>query len=421
MIGGKVTAACVPREIGFGIRAAGYVEIDIDHFVLDFSHAFRTGKIRVRSSGVVKDLLKIDLAMSGAMLPRHKFGRRYDKALWVSELVLGIQDNGGWQRLSRPLPENLRTPEVIKSPSAVELTNNVSLYGTRAVTAIERCYLDDLMQNVARFVRDGDEITIEAQLPTYGVFMVPEILEGGNEAPLKLWLFLLQEMAVDVRTTPIARSELLDPVLLSRIDGALNSAERLLLAEALLSGNGVPRAESVVPDILKPLMNDSALNAAQASLFMTRAQSSADPKAAYRAALVASSANLPYAVSLLDILGATLPTGAVIAAQDANLARIGAASLPVSSDSRAVRNLALQHFTGLGAPRAYRRAYYHALTAEAAGDIGAGSLREDIEARFEQRGSAVDDLWSKMRAEIQEAALSDWISKNLAERDIRDD
>ena len=73
------------------------------------------------------------------------------------------------------------------------------------------------------------------------------------------------------------------------------------------------------------------------------------------------------------------------------------------------------------APRSFRRAYYYALIAEAAGDIGARPLREDIEARFANRGDDVNNLWRDLRAETQEAALSDWISGNLAGQFTRDD
>jgi len=106
---------------------------------------------------------------------------------------------------------------------------------------------------------------------------------------------------------------------------------------------------------------------------------------------------------------------------DASGAEIGAAALPADGDVRAVRRLALAHFTGLDAARSYRLAYYYALIAEAAGDIGARPLREDIEARFANRGDTVNALWIQTRTSVQEKALSDWVELGLAARFRRDD
>ena len=414
MIGARANIACLPREVGLGMRTAGYNQIEVDRLVLEIDYVHGTGEIRTNGSLAVNDMLTIDLAMVGAILPRlNEFGTPGDPAIRVRQAVLGVQDNGGWKRLSSQLPENLRQPEVIQGLGTEELTSALSNNGTRALTATERRFIDDLMEHVAEFVRNPGEITIEAQLPTAGIVLEPGVFEAPEE--------LLQALAPDARTAPLAQSELLDPALLGRMNGTLSGSERLQLAQALLSGDGVPRAEGLVPGLLSPLINSDAPEAAQAALLTARAQLSIDPAAAYGNALVASSARLPGAVPLLDALETRLTTGEVIAAQDANLAGTDAARLPEGNDIRAVRKLALQHFTGLGAPRAYRQAYYYALIAEAAGDIGARPLREDIEARFANRGDEVSDLWRDIRVETQGAALSDWISGNLAGQYTRDD
>lgn len=269
------------------------------------------------------------------------------------------------------------------------------------------------MEHVAEFVRNPGEITIEAQLPASGIVLEPEVYEAPEE--------LLQALAPDARTAPIAQSELLDPTLLARINGDLNASERLELAHALLTGNGVPRAEGLVPPLLAPLVEANAPETAEAALLTARALFAFDPEAAYRQALTASTGRQTGAVSLLDALEDRLTTTDVVAAQDANLDNIGAAPLPQGNDIRAVRARALSHFTGLGAPRSYREAYYFALIAEAAGDIGARPLREDIEARFANRGEAVTSMWATMRLETQERALSDWIAGDLAAQYTRTD
>jgi len=418
IVGATADIACVPRDVGLGLRAAGYSEIVLDRLNYEIDYVHGTGELRGNGSAAINDMLTLDMAVAGALLPRlDEFGTPGDPAIRVRKAVIGLQDTGGWARLSSQIPENLRQPEVIQDLGTEELTNALSNGGTRALTSTERLFIDDLMAHVADFIRAPGEITIEAQLPVGGIVLEPEVYEAPEE--------LLQALAPDARTAPLAQSDLLDPALLSRLNGELSNAERLTLAKALLGGAGVPKAEALVPGLLAPLLNGDSTDAAEAAFLTARAQLAIDPAQAYGNALAASSARLPGAVSLLDTLEARLTTGVVVAAQATHLSAINAApaaaALPADSNVRAVRALALAHFTGLGAPRSYERAYYYALIAEAAGDIGAQPLREDIEARFANRGAAVDALWADLRLAVQDQALSDWIAADLTGRFERDE
>ncbi|MBO6603415.1 MAG: hypothetical protein JJ949_09255, partial [Roseicyclus sp.] len=219
------------------------------------------------------------------------------------------------------------------------------------------------------------------------------------------------------RMTPLSRSRLIDTGLLSQIDGGdLTIAERLDLARALMSGDGVPLATALVPELLAPVLGSDDDRAAEAAGLVANALARTDPETAYGHALRATAAEVPGAISMLDALEARLTTPTVIAAQNVNLTGSPADALGTGTDPRDLRALALAHFTGLGAPRAYARAYYYALLAEAAGDIGATALREEIEARFGARGPAVAAFWSDLSAETQRAALADWIALDLASR-----
>jgi len=413
IVGAKGNIACLPRDAGLVMRSAGYNEIEIDRLNYEIDYIHGTGEIRTNGSAAINDMLTVDLAVAGAILPRlDEFSNPGDPAIRMKHAVLGLQDNGGWERLSSQIPENLRQPEVIQALGTEAIIDALGNGGTRALTATERLFIDDLMAHVADFVRDPGEITIEAQLPPGGIVLEPEIYEMPEQ--------LLQALAPDARTAPRAQSALFDPSLLERINDDLSGPERITLATALINGTGVPKAEALVPGLLQPLLNIDAPEAAQAALLTARAQLTIDAPAAYGNALAASSARLSGAVSLLDTLEARLTTGEVVAAQTAHLAALGtpdpAELLPDDNDIRAVRALALSHFTGLGAPRSYERAYYYALIAEAAGDIGARPLREDIEARFANRGDAVDALWGDLRLATQNRALSDWIAEDMAGR-----
>lgn len=416
LVGVRAGIACLPREVGLGLRAAGYALIEVDRLSFEIDYLHGTGEIRVNGSAAVNGMATLDFATAGAVLPRlDDFGNPGDPAIRVRRAVLGLQDTGGWARLSSQIPENLRQPEVIRGLGTEELTNLLSQGGTRALTSTERLFIDDLMAHVARFVSAPGEITIEARLPPAGIVLEPAVYEAPAE--------LLQALAPDARTAPVAQSELIDAALLARPEADLSAADRLRLARALIEGQGVPRAEARVPGLLAPLRDGDDAQAAEAALLTARARMQRDPVAAYDDALAATGARLPGAVSLLDSLETRLTTGAVIAAQDSHLAGAPAMqdALPEGGDIRAVRRLALAHFTGLGAPRSYRRAYYYALIAEAAGDIGARTLREDVEARFVNRGAAVAGLWADLRQEVQERALTDWIARDMAGRFRRAD
>ncbi|MGK7653476.1 hypothetical protein ACSQ76_13970 [Roseovarius sp. B08] len=411
MVGANAAIACVPRDVGLGLRSAGYNAIEVDRLTYEAEYVHSTGEIRVNGSAAVNELAILDLAAAGAVLPRlDQFGLPGDPAVRVRRAVVGLQDQGGWERLSSLIPENLRQPEVIQSLGTEELTNMLSNNGTRALTATERRFIDDLMNHVADFVRDPGEITIEAQLPASGIVLEPEIYERPEE--------LLQALAPDARTASIARANLMGADTLGRLDeGDVSAAERLDIAKALLQGDGVPRTEALVPDILAPLLVEGGAEAPEAALLTAQAQAATDPDAAYQNTLTAAAGRQPGAIAMLDRLEERLATTQVLAAQDAHIEmQPSAPALPAGDDIRAVRSQALAYFTGLGAPRSYRQAYYFALIAEAAGDIGARPLREDIENRFANRGLDVSATWQALRTEVQTRALTDWIESDLADR-----
>ncbi|MEB8387834.1 hypothetical protein OO012_11385 [Rhodobacteraceae bacterium KMM 6894] len=416
-IGARASMACVEREVGLALRTAGYTSIDVDRLVYQMEYLHGSGEISGTLSATINDLATMDLALTGTILPRlNEYGGAGDPAIRLRKAVFGLQDHGGWERLSSLLPENLRDSEVIRSLGTEELTNMLSQNGTRALTATERRFIDDLMEHVAGFVREPGEITIEAELPAEGIVIEPEVYNAPEE--------LLQALAPEARSAPRAQSQLLSADLLTRADAELSDADRMTLATALLEGRGVPRAEALVPQLLAPLVSNDTAQGGQAALLTARALMTSDLQSAYLHALVASDAHQPAAVPLLDALEAQLTTGDVLAVQDdylrrSTVAQNPAAALPADGDVRVVRRLALAHFTGLEAARSYKMAYYYALIAEAAGDIGARPLREDIEARFANRGADVEQLWGALRAEIQEMALSDWVKMDLSTRFLK--
>lgn len=410
LIGANAAIACLPPEASLGLRTAGFNAITLDRLTLTADYVYGTGATLFDLSAALNGVAILDVSAAGTFLPRPgEFGQSGDPAFRVTRAVASLRDTGGWAALSQLLPENLRAPETIRALGNEQLTQALSEGGTRNLSAIERNFIDALMTQVEAYVRDPGEITIEADLPPGGIVLEPDTYAKPHG--------LISALALDARMTPLSRSRLIDTGLLSQIDGGdLTIAERLDLARALMSGDGVPLATALVPELLAPVLGSDDDRAAEAAGLVANALARTDPETAYGHALRATAAEVPGAISMLDALEARLTTPTVIAAQNVNLTGSPADALGTGTDPRDLRALALAHFTGLGAPRAYARAYYYALLAEAAGDIGATALREEIEARFGARGPAVAAFWSDLSAETQRAALADWIALDLASR-----
>lgn len=244
--------------------------------------------------------------------------------------------------------------------------------------------------------------------------MEPELYQDEPQA-------LVTALALEARSAPLARSRILSTAELAVLEapGSATPAQRLDLGAALLEGRGVPQAPALVPDLLEPLVGDPA-TAPQAAALIARALQDTAPATAYRYALTAAADDAEGATATLDRLEARMTTQQVLAAQaDAIAARTTPDEIQVlggADDPRLLRAQALRHLTGAGAARSYARAYYFALLAEAAGDIGATSLRQEIEARFGARGPAVQQVWTDLSREIQTQALEAWLNQGLADR-----
>ncbi|MGJ8617526.1 MAG: hypothetical protein ACSHWS_11855 [Sulfitobacter sp.] len=412
LIGARATSACLPREAAMGMRAAGMRGIELDQFKIRAAYVYATGETSTDVSVVMNEFAALDFSASGMILPRvGQFGPG-DPAFRVMRAVASLKDMGGWAKVSAILPENFRDPETIKIIGTEAVTQFMSNDGLRAVTAVDRNFIAQLMARVEEFVSDPGEITIEANLPPTGIVIEPELYDNEPQA-------LIASLALEARTTPLSRTRILGGADLAALSdpGDLDAPRLLELGEALLDGNGVPKSPALVPDLLSPLIDDTD-NAPEAAALIARALKAQKPDAAYPYALTAAAGGIAGAVSLLDELEQQMGTVDVLRLQRDH-PQVTAAPLEAieaDDDPRQLRRLALAHYTGSGTVRSYAQAYYFALLAEAAGDIGATALRQEIEGRFAARGDEVRAGWEDLSAEVQARALTDWIDGGLADR-----
>lgn len=413
LIGGRATLACLEREVALAMRTAGYKDVPLDQFKIAANYSYATGETALDAAIAVNGFGSLDLSTSGTILPRlSEFGYPGDPAVRVTRAVVTLKDDGGWDAVSAILPENLRDPQTIREMGTEAVSQALSDGGLRPLGAVERDFVSDLMDHVEAFVAEPGEITLQANLPSDGIVVEPDMYESPR--------LLIANLGLEARTTPIERSQLIDVATLAKLNtpGALSPAETLAVATAILNGDGVPMGPALLDDTLSPLLEDPT-NAAAAAALLAQAKMTADPATAYRYALVASAGSWPGAVGLLDKLEAQMTTQAVLTAQatfENEIETLPTLADVSGNDPRDLRRMALALFTGDGQRRNYVQAYYFALLAEAAGDIGATSLRQDIEGRFKGRGTAVAQTWRNQATATQQVALQDWISNDLPAR-----
>lgn len=409
-VGARASLACLPPETAIPVRQTGLTEIAFDRVGVDVEYVTPTGEMLMDASAAMNGIGVLDLSAAGTLLPRPRpNGDPGDPAIRLTRAVVSFQDRGGWDAISPLIPEGLRQPEAVVQIGTEGLIALFSEDGTQSIGAAERAFVDDLMAEIARFIADPGELTLEAELPAGGLTIEPEEFEKPG--------LLIPLLALDARAAPLARAALIDTDLLARMgDETLSDAERLTLGAALLSGEGVPRAPARALEILAPLLQSDDPAYAEAALLSARAMAERDPMQAYSLALNASGAS--GVVSLLDALENRMTTGDVLGLQDSTewSAETLASNLPEGTDPRALRDLSVTFFTGMDRPRNYANAYLLALLAEAAGDVGAPQLLTEIASRFEARGEEVRADWAARSADIEAIALSAWIDGDLASR-----
>jgi hypothetical protein len=241
------------------------------------------------------------------------------------------------------------------------------------------------------------------------------VLEGFLAQPGRVTAQIRPDAPIDFDSTawtspedalalfPLSFSNALPVPPVALIADPADSTDARALGLALAEGRGAPRNPRRAIELLEPLADDP-----QIALTLAGLSAETDPAGAYTHALKAADLGATGALAALDRIEAQLPTAQLLAAQapaDADLPEAVFASVV------ALRDAALAHEQGGGAPRSYALAWRLASPAAAAGDGAAQALLARIEARF-----GTDADWIKARDAAADQALTDWTGQDLATR-----
>jgi hypothetical protein len=410
LLGVDVGASCLPphqREpmaaLGLGAPAVDFATLTLD---------YRTGPsaMDLHLLAAVRDAGEIELSAEFAYVgfePVHMPDAGAPLAS-LAEFELTYVDAGLFARAA-PMIE-AAFGDVAALPAAADLALRDALTGgARRARAAEVALISSLTRSLERFVAEPGRIGLSAR-PDQPIWLSAATVEDLAR--------LVAEAKPRFSVEPLAATRLIAPALVAADPAALGEADRRALGVALLTGRGAPRAVGRGLAVLAPLVEawdaEAALAVAQAGA-LTSADAPEGPLA-YRAALIAAAGGSAEAAALLSGMEAALPVAAVLEAQAASLgAWPGAAAFDAeiaaaqtAGDVAALRTAALRLTSGLGAPRAYRRAYALAALAAAGGDRGAAAVRDRLDQRIAAAAPHDRRAWAEAVAAAEAEALGAW-------------
>ena len=288
---------------------------------------------------------------------------------------LSAENLGVWERLKPLLPPEAASPEALQALLTAEPGS--ALHQTQ----------QGLVRTLRTFMAGPGRVTAEIR-PAEPVTFDTTLWAGPEDAAAQF-----RPRFSNALPTP--------PVALIADPGDRSDARALGLA--LAEGRGVPQNTRRAVALLTPLQED-----AEVALALARLTTGTDPAAAYGHALRAAAQGAAGAAATLDRIESRLATADLLAAQ-----RPAEADLPEASFASpvALRDAALAHEQGEGAPRSYALAWRLAASAAAAGDGPARALMARLDARF-----GADPAWVEARDKAADLALDDWTRLDLPRR-----
>ena len=307
----------------------------------------------------------------------------------VAQLEVTVQDTDA-------LRELLPILGLDADPVAMATGTMSGVLSEDGISDAEQALIDSANTELARVINDGGAVTLRS---SPGVSVSFEQLEQTNGPEDLVALMQPVFSSALVGADNLISSVLLNQALTAPAD--LTAAQRLTVAQALVTGEGAPRAVSIAASLLKPLADEGDADAAllYASVLQDESQ---DPAAAYRYALTAGKAGATGARNVLDRIESDLSIPEILEMQAE-----AAGELPEpEADVSALRNAARQYATGRGATRHYGQAMMLATLAAAGGDQNSHLLVERLTKRFAEDPDA--QIWNDLVAKQADTALRLW-------------
>ncbi len=410
-LGVSAPPACLAPGMD-GMAAAGGLEtIAIDRIYFDVDYRISSSALRVEGHMTSPDLLALSFDVDFAYVAFKAEEEEPSLDLARAEIIL--EDLGFWAKAQQVLPPDAATPDAAAAFVTEALTQVFSPPGPDgspgpAMQPDQAAFVASAAAAARSFVEAPGQL----------------VLGTGLDRPIRLSPELGSDPAVAFKAlnpaigrAPAARRQILPAALIAQAladPSSLSDRERLRAGKALAAGLGTPKAAKAAQALLFPLADAGDMEAA---LILAETLIEADPKPAYRYALLAGAKGAVSAPGLLDRLETRLATPVVLEMQ--------ASSLPADATPEvvqgyapieAVRRRALAYLRGQGEARNYRAAYFWGTIGAAAGDRASASVVAQIDRRMRYRGAVAASSWAEASDTATGAALALWLKADYPAR-----
>lgn len=264
------------------------------------------------------------------------------------------------------------------------------------ISGEERALIDSAEAELTRVIEQGGPLTVRMRPGTEVSFAALGATGGPEDLLALMNPRFSRSILPEENNVPAA-------LLKAALDapGDMSAEDRMTVARAAASGEGLPRAPQLALGLLEPL---AAEGDPEASLMRARLlHQQGDAEAAYAAALSAATAGAQGAGSLLDRIERELSVEAVLAIQGE-----AAGEVEAPADVAALRTMAFDMANGDGMARDYEGALRMALLASAAGDRSAGFLVERLRRRYAEAEEEDAGAWDALVSRASDEALQIW-------------
>lgn len=394
---------CLPNEARPVVGMLGVTDIAVDRLDLTLSYNMPQGSATLQFEAGVDGLVRVigDADMAYVSYRIDQVTQEPDIAVLLNSARVQIEDGGLRAQAERILPPDMRTPE---AASGIVTQNFAGMLGGGGpLNPAQEQLVNDAGQMAAALTQGAGRIVLET---------------GFTDGPLRLDsdvvadpATLITALAPRMSNTPAAlRRTVPRDLLIAATNNTLPPETRLPVGRALITGIGAPRNRDLAAEILFPLVQEGS---GEAALLLAEAFADTNPDLAYRDALAAVASGNGEGLALLDRLEGQLTFDQVMEVQAiAAPARLRAADSFGSLG--AMRSAALNHMTGLGAPRSYETSYFWASMAAAGGDTAAAAIRDELDEHMRLRG--LQAAWAARTAPLERDVLTGWIEADLGAR-----